>query len=217
MGSFFRRSSQIFATIVELCFFFMARIAGILPISLDSQNGKVQMSHFLVIYSLLLAILLTITIPISIFVLLEMMNVFEDTMMMVVSIIEYFMSYAVAIVVLYQNICMSSRMAKVVNAGFPMYKSLPQVVVDKLRRRFYIYVLIMSFGGIASSAMNIAMNGRVEIIANDQGNRITPSYVAFTAEGERLIGDAAKNQLTTNPENTVFDAKRLIGQSFLAR
>jgi len=56
--------------------------------------------------------------------------------------------------------------------------------------------------------------GRVEIIANDQGNRITPSYVAFTKEGERLIGDSAKNQLTSNPTNTVFDAKRLIGRMY---
>ncbi len=57
-------------------------------------------------------------------------------------------------------------------------------------------------------------NGRVEIIANDQGNRITPSHVAFTTEGDRLIGDSAKNQLTSNPENTVFDAKRLIGRTW---
>ncbi|KAH1087253.1 hypothetical protein GLYMA_07G170800v4 [Glycine max] len=54
---------------------------------------------------------------------------------------------------------------------------------------------------------------RVEIIHNDQGNNTTPSCVAFT-DHQRLIGEAAKNQAATNPENTVFDAKRLIGRKF---
>ena len=63
-------------------------------------------------------------------------------------------------------------------------------------------------------SVGVYRGGRVEIIPNDQGNRITPSYVAFTPEGERLIGDAAKNQLTTNPENTVFDVKRLVGRTW---
>eukprot|EP00978_Attheya_sp_CCMP212_P007558 scaffold17461_cov53-Attheya_sp.AAC.7 len=69
--------------------------------------------------------------------------------------------------------------------------------------------------GTTYLCVGVYKNGRMNIMANDQGNRITPSYVSFKSNnGERLVGDAAKSQATIHPQNTVFDVKRLIGRDF---
>lgn len=68
--------------------------------------------------------------------------------------------------------------------------------------------------GTTYSCVAVWRNGRVDICPNEQGHRITPSYVAFCKDGTRLIGDAAKNQGPSNPVGTFFDVKRLIGRKF---
>ena len=68
--------------------------------------------------------------------------------------------------------------------------------------------------GTTYSCVAVYRNGRVELIPNEQGNRITPSYVAWDESGDRLVGEAAKNQATINPTTTLFDVKRFIGRNF---
>jgi molecular chaperone DnaK len=68
--------------------------------------------------------------------------------------------------------------------------------------------------GTTNSCMAIMEGGEPVVIANAEGARTTPSVVAFTKTGERLVGQAAKRQAVTNPQNTVFSAKRLIGRKF---
>jgi len=68
--------------------------------------------------------------------------------------------------------------------------------------------------GTTYSCVAAWQGDKVDIIANDQGNRITPSWVAFDEDGNRLIGDAAKNQAHMNPANTIFDSKRMLGRLY---
>ncbi len=68
--------------------------------------------------------------------------------------------------------------------------------------------------GTTNSAMAVIQGGKPEIIENKEGNRTTPSMVAINKNGERLVGLLAKRQAVTNPENTIFSAKRLIGRKY---
>ena len=64
--------------------------------------------------------------------------------------------------------------------------------------------------GTTNSCVAVVEGGKPQIIANSEGLRTTPSIVAFTKDGETLVGQSAKRQAVTNPENTVFSAKRFI-------
>ncbi len=68
--------------------------------------------------------------------------------------------------------------------------------------------------GTTNSCMAVMEGGEPVVIPNAEGARTTPSVVAFTKSGERLVGQAAKRQAVTNPKNTIFSAKRLIGRKF---
>src|SRR4051795_13589976 len=68
--------------------------------------------------------------------------------------------------------------------------------------------------GTTNSCVAVMEGGKPKVIENSEGARTTPSVVAFTKDGERLIGQPAKRQAVTNPDNTIFAIKRLIGRNF---
>jgi molecular chaperone DnaK len=68
--------------------------------------------------------------------------------------------------------------------------------------------------GTTNSCMSVMEGGQPAVLENAEGGRTTPSVVAFSKDGERLVGQAAKRPAITNPKNTIFSAKRLIGRKF---
>ena len=68
--------------------------------------------------------------------------------------------------------------------------------------------------GTTNSCVAIMDGGKPKVIENSEGDRTTPSIVAFTKDGEVLVGQTAKRQAVTNPTNTLFAVKRLIGRRF---
>src|SRR2546423_3293456 len=68
--------------------------------------------------------------------------------------------------------------------------------------------------GTTNSCMAVLEGGEPTVIANAEGGRTTPSVVAFTKDGQRLVGAPARRQQVTNPENTVFSVKRFMGRKY---
>lgn len=68
--------------------------------------------------------------------------------------------------------------------------------------------------GTTNSCVAVMEGGEPVVIQNSEGQRTTPSIVGFTAKGERLVGQPAKNQIVTNPENTIFSIKRFMGRKY---
>src|ERR1700747_3597995 len=68
--------------------------------------------------------------------------------------------------------------------------------------------------GTTNSVVAVMEGGEPVVITNPEGSRLTPSVVAFTKSGERLVGQVAKRQAVTNPENTVFSIKRFMGRRY---
>src|SRR5436305_11187180 len=82
------------------------------------------------------------------------------------------------------------------------------------RRRSQVSKIIGIDLGTTNSVVAVMEGGEPKVIPNAEGNRTTPSVVAFTKSGERLVGQVAKRQAVTNPKNTVFSIKRFMGRKY---
>src|SRR5712664_2478353 len=88
------------------------------------------------------------------------------------------------------------------------------------RHSYVSYTLAMSSKvigidlGTTNSVVAVMEGGQPEVIVNQEGARLTPSVIAVAKDGERLVGQVAKRQSVTNPENTVFSIKRFMGRKF---
>ena len=68
--------------------------------------------------------------------------------------------------------------------------------------------------GTTNSCVAVMDGGEAKVIENAEGDRTTPSIIAYSSDGETLVGQPAKRQAVTNPDNTLFAIKRLIGRQF---
>src|SRR5271156_912371 len=68
--------------------------------------------------------------------------------------------------------------------------------------------------GTTNSVVAVMEGGEPKVLVNEEGGRTTPSVVAYTKDNEGLVGQIAKRQSVTNPENTIYSAKRFIGRRF---
>src|SRR3990172_5009116 len=68
--------------------------------------------------------------------------------------------------------------------------------------------------GTTNSVVSFMEGGKAKVIPNKEGANTTPSVVGYTKDGQRLVGTVAKRQAVTNPENTIFSAKRFIGHKY---
>ncbi len=85
---------------------------------------------------------------------------------------------------------------------------------NNIERKYTMSKILGIDLGTTNSCMAVMEGGQATVLENSEGARTTPSIVAFTKNGERIVGQAAKRQAVTNPRNTVFSAKRLIGRKY---